>query len=145
MGIVLLKNKFTQSVDVLKISHNIVSKLLNQEEGRKNLTAKFESDIVEDSKSDSYMLKAKYGNIDLMETMLALNLIPNKFENLRINKIQVINPELQEGITASARELKYCFKTLRNHAMKIENGRWREYMEEDNFENNKIHLCSAAE
>jgi len=93
MGIVLLVNKFTQAVDVLKISHNAVSKLLNQEENRKNLTAKFESDINENSKSDSYMLKAKLGNIDLMEAMLAINLIPNRFEDLRINKIQVVNPE----------------------------------------------------
>lgn len=145
MGIVLLVNKFTEAVDVLKISHNAVSKLLNQEENRKNLTAKFESDINENSKSDSYMLKAKLGNIDLIEAMLAINLIPNRFENLRINKIQVINPEHQEGITASARELKYCFKTLRKHAKNIKDGKWKEYMEEDNFENGNIHLCSAAE
>lgn len=145
MGIILLQNKFTKAVDILKISHNNVSRLLNKEENRKNLTAKFESDIVEDSKSDSYMLKSKLGNIDLMEAMLAINLIPNRFEDLRINKIQVINPKMQEGITASARELKYCFKALRKHASKIKDGKWKEYMEEDNFENGKIHLCSAAE
>ena len=145
MGCILLKNKYTNTFDIIKVSHNICTAKLNQVEGRTNLTAKFESDIVEDSKSDSFMLKAKRGNIDLMEVMLAINLMPNRFEDVSINKIKVINPSVQDGMTASARELKYCFKALRNHAKSIDGGKWKEYMAEDNFENGKIHICSATE
>ena len=39
---------------------------------RKNLTGKYEEDIVENSKSDSRMLKAVQGNVELMEAMLVL-------------------------------------------------------------------------
>ena len=145
MGCLILKNKHNNTVDIVKITHNVCTSNLNQVEGRKNLTAKFEADIVEDSKSDSFMLKSKRGNIDLMEIMLAINLMPNRFEDLKINKIKAFNPIVQDGITASARELKYCFKALRNHAKKIDKGKWKEYMEEDNFENGKIHLCTASE
>jgi hypothetical protein len=57
------------------------------------LIGKFEEDINENSKSDSFMLKAKFGNIDLMETMVALNFIPEEFQNgAIISKIHVINP-----------------------------------------------------
>jgi len=42
------------------------------------------------------MLKAKFGNIDLMETMIVLNLIPEEFDNGSvISKIHVINPVWQ--------------------------------------------------
>ena len=41
--------------------------------GRTNLTGRFEEDIIEDSNSNSLMLKGTYGNVELIETLLALN------------------------------------------------------------------------
>ena len=60
---------------VLTIRTNIKDVLFEhkfQNPGRKNLTGKYEEDVVENSKSDSRMLKAVQGNIELMEAMLVL-------------------------------------------------------------------------
>jgi hypothetical protein len=73
-GIILLQNVHTGLVTVLKLtnSHDITRQHKFDGNTRKNLTGKFEEDVVEDSKSDSRMLKAVQGNIELMEAMLVL-------------------------------------------------------------------------
>ena len=70
----LLQNKYTGLVTVLKLtnSRNVLYEHKFQNPGRKNLTGKYEEDVVENSKSDSRMLKAVQGNIELMEAMLVL-------------------------------------------------------------------------
>lgn len=140
LGIILLKNNLTNSFEVIKISKNNLRAQLNNGKSRENLLAKFEEDINEDSKSDSYMLKAKFGNIDLMETMIALNLIPEEFENGSIiSRIHVINPIYQQGMEASSKELLYSFRKL---TQRIED---KELFQENNFDNGRIKLASYAQ
>ena len=74
-GMLLLQNRHTGLVTVLKLT-NSSYKLTHQHhfdnKNRKNLTGKYEEDVVENSKSDSRMLKAVQGNVELMEAMLVL-------------------------------------------------------------------------
>lgn len=73
-GMLLLQNKYTGLVTILKLtnSRDVLYEHKFQNPGRKNLTGKYEEDVVENSKSDSRMLKAVQGNIELMEAMLVL-------------------------------------------------------------------------
>ena len=138
-GIVLLKNNITNNIEVIKISGNNLRAQLNNGRTRENLIGKFEEDINENSKSDSFMLKAKFGNIDLMETMIALNFIPEEFQDgAIISKIHVINPRYNQGMEASSKELKYSFNKLTSF-IKDKN-----IFEENNFENGRIVLADYA-
>jgi len=73
-GMLLVQNKYTGLVTVLKLTnspdltyqHHFANK------NRKNLTGKYEEDVVENSKADSRMLKAVQGNVELMEAMFVL-------------------------------------------------------------------------
>jgi hypothetical protein len=72
-GMLLLQNKHTGLVTVVKLTSSEVDKDVKFEQsGRKNLTAKYEEDVIENSKSDSRMLKAVEGNVELMEAMIVL-------------------------------------------------------------------------
>jgi hypothetical protein len=78
----------------------------------KNLTYGLgESDIIENSKVNSKMLKATKGNIRLMETLLVLNNM-NFTGDLNISQIQVINPKRNIGTWATNEELLYSFNKL---------------------------------
>lgn len=139
-GIIILKNTLTNNFEIVKISSNYLRGQLNNGKSRENLTGKFEEDINEDSKSDSYMLKAKYGNIDLMEAMVALNFIPEEFENgAVISRIHVINPILNQGMEASSKELLYSFDKLTQH-IKDKN-----IFPQNNFGNGRIKLATYAQ
>ena len=72
-----------------------------------NLIGAHESDEFENSRSDSLMLKAANGNIEMMEAMLVLNNI--KFSGTaKIGKISIISPNSKTnmlGLEASNKEL----------------------------------------
>lgn len=139
-GIVLLRNTLTNSFEIVKISNNNLRAQLNNGKTRENLIGKFEEDITEDSKSDSYMLKAKFGNIDLMETMIALNLIPEEFENSGvISRIHVINPVYNQGMEASSKEMLYSFNKLTSFIKD------KSIFEANNFKNGRIKLATYAQ
>lgn len=115
LGILLLENIETNNFEILKLSNNYLKTYLKMG-GRTNLTGRFEEDIVEDSNSNSLMLKGIYGNVELIETLLALNQIPKVFAHRgSIGKIQVINPEYNIGLSASNKELLYSYKKLIEH------------------------------
>lgn len=139
-GIVLLRNTITNNIEVIKISGNNLRAQLNNGSTRENLIGKFKEDIDENSKSDSYMLKAKFGNIDLMETMIALNLIPEEFQDgVIISKMHVINPRYNQGMEASSKELRYSFDKLTSFLKD------REVFGQNNFENGRIILADYAQ
>lgn len=113
LGILVFQNNITNNFEFVKVT-NRNTHLGCFLHGRKHLTSKYEPDIVEDNKSDSLMLDAVYGNIELMETMLAINANPDLFDNGNgsLGQIIVINPAIQRGLTASNKELLYCFNKL---------------------------------
>lgn len=113
-GILLLQNKHTGLVTVLKLtSSNVTDEIRFEHKGRKNLTGKYEEDVVENSKTDSRMLKAVDGNVELMEAMLVLqNLKLGTNDNMNIQEFKLINPYTQTSLPASNREIMYSYNKL---------------------------------
>lgn len=91
--------------------------------GRKNITGRFESDIIENNKTNSLILESIQGNIELMEAMFALNTLPALFDGNKhiLGSVMVINTHDHNGITASNKELLYNFKALAKHVKLPEN------------------------
>ena len=113
-GILLLQNKNTGLVTMLKLTSSDVDKAIKfDNSNRKNLTGKYEEDVVENSKSDSRMLKAYDGNIELMEAMLVLqNLKLGTNDKMNIQEFKLINPYKQTSLPASNKEIMYSFNKL---------------------------------
>lgn len=122
LGIIVLRNKVNvNQIKVLKISNSYLK--YNRHIGGKNRTllcGAFSSDLQENSKPNSLMLKGITGNVELMETIVALNELPSLFQgqyaNAIIDNIQVINPSNGTGISATNEELLYCYKVLSEHS-----------------------------
>ena len=84
------------------------------------MTGKYEEDVVENSKSDSRMLKALQGNVELMEAMIVLqNTQFASNANLNIQEFKIINPYTQASLPASNREIMYSFNKLINLAKEL--------------------------
>lgn len=111
-GIILLQNKTSNLVEVVRVSHQFLKEKVDWGDGRTNLVGAHELDIQEDAKSDSYMLKAVNGNIQLMETMHVLNSI-HFSQPISLGKIQLISTIQQNGLSASNKELMYCWNKFR--------------------------------
>ena len=122
-GLIILRNKNNgQQIDIIKMSgSNLYFNPFEHREGKKKsrntmLTAAFQSDINESSNQNSLMLQGYKGNMELIETMLVLNNIPQLFmgeySSAVVGDIQVINSFRGEGIAAQNEELIYSFKKL---------------------------------
>lgn len=122
LGVILLRNKLTNQIDVVKITTSIVKYNRMFGKGRQGLTGAFEPDMVQATKSKSLMLESVNGNIELMEAMLVLNNMPELFEgNALVGNVQVMNPNYNSGLAAGNRELLYCFNELDKHSKVGEN------------------------
>lgn len=134
-GIILLYNKTIDVVEVVKISNSDLYYQHSWGQGRTNLLGSKEADLNEDSKSDSLILKAVTGNIELMETMAVLNTMEfNK--PLQIANIAVLNPIYGQGTEANSnKELMYNWQKLRQTFD----------LEGDNKFGDSIKLLSLAE
>lgn len=134
LGIILLKNKSTGQLDVLRVCPSPLKDLKHiGGEDRTLLSGNFEPDIVQKSNSKSLMLPSLTGNIELMETMLVLNNLKSVFnKNTAIGTIEVINPYYGNSITASNEQLYYSFKTLDYHHP----------LKENNFKSKQIKMAS---
>ncbi len=133
-GIILLQNRITGQIDVIRISPNNLDQLKHfGGKDRSGLSGAFQSDIVEHSNSNSLMLAARAGNIELMETMLVINNLKNIFnKQSAIGNIIVTNPFYGNSLGASNEELLYCFKVLDKFYNVDANG----------FKSGEIQLCS---
>lgn len=116
-GMILLKNHVTGVIDVLKVSSETDLRYIHNlsTSGKSNLLTGglTQSDLSEKSKFQSLMLQSASGNIEMIEAMLVLNSSINLFgEAGKIGKIQVVNPSVAKGLSASNEELYYSFKQL---------------------------------
>ena len=146
-GILLLQNKNTGLVTVLKLtnSQNLIYQHHFDGKNRKNLTGKYEEDVVENSNTDSRMLKAVQGNVELMEAMFVLqNLKFDDNTNMNVQEIKLINPYTQSSLPASNREIMYSYNKLMSLA-KTHNEDIN--LDTSNFtgENPKINLIKPME
>lgn len=139
-GMILFHNRHSDLIEVVKISLSNLKYENNWGPNRSNLSGAHEVDITENSRSNSLMLKAVNGNIEMMEAMFVLNNIQfNK--GIELGKIQVISPFSTSamGITATNKELSYNWKKLmqisRNLKLDIK----------DNFSSGEIKLINTAE
>lgn len=92
---------------------------------RKGLTGKFEPDVDQQSRSNSLMVEAVNGNLEMMETMLLINQLSG-MEGKTVGSIQVVNPYTGSGLGLSNEELIYSWRELNKHKAvsndKISNG-----------------------
>lgn len=135
-GMILFHNKELNVLEVVKISNRNLKYLNNWGNNRTNLTGAHEIDLKEDSKSGSLMLKAANGNIELMEAMLVLNNL-NIEGQIQLGRIDVVSPfSTAQGLSASNKELKYCWDKLQ---------KLNSLDEEDKFKSGKIKMLTKAE
>lgn len=121
LGVIGLKTKdgiYPEQIDFIKVSTNYLtnhyrSRLSKDSplRSRKGLTGTFEPDIAQQSRSNSLMLEAANGNIELIEAMAIINQIP-ELEGHTIGSISVVNPRQANGISVTNEELIYCWNEL---------------------------------
>lgn len=123
-GIMAIKNTLNNQLDIIKITTDNLDfqHKFSDATDRQLLTGAFEVDAVQLRKPKSLALKAYNGNIHLMETMAVLNSIPSITSGgYVIGNIQVANPHLLQGMSASNEELIYNFNELAGHIEGYEN------------------------
>lgn len=85
-------------IDIVKLSTSDLKRGRELVRGRKLITGAFESDTTEQNKPDFIPLECTYGNMELMEGMIALNKVPELFRDRMLGEIKVINTHTQTGI-----------------------------------------------
>jgi hypothetical protein len=121
-GIILLRNKATYQIDVIKLTNNLTkeTRAIMGKNGVADiktgttLFANFRSDIEEKSKTNSYALRNVNGNMELIESMLILNNIGKQVfaGGYKLGRIRVVNPNMNSALSAENYELLYNFNEL---------------------------------
>lgn len=117
LGIILVKNIDNKSIDVIKISKRKLKRAINlgsKESPRKTILGTYQSDDIEYANSNSLVMESVEGNIELMETMAAINCLQKLFANdsAYLNEMTVVNPSRQESIQTTNKQLLYNFSKL---------------------------------
>lgn len=123
-GIITLKTKDgyePKQIDFIRVStQNLTDSYrkyippTNPFKNRRNLMGQFISDVEEESKSDSLMLSAINGNLELIEMMSVINQIPG-LEGYTIGSLKIVNPRFANGIEVSNEQLLYCWSELNKY------------------------------
>lgn len=136
-GIVMLRNKITDQIDIIKISTAYLKYVKHLNNGTTLLTGAFEPDVKEKVNDRSLMLESANGNIEMMETLLFLNTMPAQFggsyTRACIGNIQVINPGAGTGLSAGNSQLAYSLNKLKQ---------FEAFEGEDNYANGTIRFAS---
>lgn len=144
MGIVLLRDKWSKNIEVIKFTADRITGKVDRFNKNKLVTQAIGISDIVDKSGKNYLFDSVNGNVSLMETMLALNFVaPEVFSKSKVSGIKVINPYINSGLTATNKQLIYNFKTL-NKYRNIDSffGRNRIF-----YDNNggDIKFCTAAE
>lgn len=112
-GLIFFYNRVNDILEVVKVTNKDLYYQHSWGKDRQNILGAKETDLTENSNSDSLILKAVTGNIELMETMAILNTL-NFNKDVQIANVSVLNPVLGQGIeTNSNKELLYNWEKLR--------------------------------
>lgn len=116
-GVIVLRNKRNkQQIDVIKMTSSNLKFNPCKKQKNKLLSAAFQSDIAEKANPDSLMLEQMQGNIELMETLLLFNNIPELFSGeysaAVLGNIQVANSFRGTGMSSPNEQLYYSFKKM---------------------------------
>lgn len=141
LGIILVRNKTTDRIDVIKLSSTFdLDAEIGYGNNRTTLFGNFVSDHVAKSQPNSLVMQSTRGNVELMETMYALNCIPNTFNNNNgfLGEVQVIS-HYNEGGGANNKSLLYNFQKL------IEYSNKEDSPETSYFNGNTIKVASFVQ
>ena len=158
LGIILVENRFTGVINVIKLSNTTWQDLTTpvllggasikdvKKNNRKLITGTFESDIKQKQRPGSLVLDSTYGNIELMQTMNIINMLPSIFgnNNALVGEITVVNSTHQQGITASQKQILYNYRELQNLRNK-ERKKNNQDLVKNNFEDGTIKIASYLE
>lgn len=120
-GIILLKNKETNQLDVIVISDKLLESEYELDRG-KYITGQFVSDIEEDSNTESLAYHSNEGFIELIKAGVLLNQMPKLFDNNTngvIGNIRVVNPKCSEAMTTTNEAFLYNWRTLGKYCKDI--------------------------
>lgn len=120
LGIILVRNLLTGKIDVIKLSYTYdLDAKIEFGNNRNTLFGNYVSDHVAKTSPNSLVMSNTRGNMELMETMYALNCIPSLFnnDNAFIGEIQLLNP-YNEGGGANNKALMYNFWKLIQYSNK---------------------------
>lgn len=154
LGVILVLNKFTRQINVIKVSNatwqtqDSIVKLGGTDyldvKNNKNstITGNFESDIIQRQKPKNLIMESTYGNIELMQTMAILNMLPKLFyENSAvIGEVMVMDPRKQQGSSTTSKQLLYNFNELMRLNKKV-----NKTETENHFQNETIKMLSLTE
>ena len=117
-GIILIKNKLTRQVDVLKLSsYSNLSETIPLGDAKRNHTlfGAFQNDYQADKDPENKAMESAVGNMELMEAMRAIDCIPSLFARdlSSIGSIQVISTSNNMGTSAPNEQLLYNYLRLR--------------------------------
>lgn len=116
LGIITLWNANNRQYNFVKISlQNIQGRFRFGSTSKTTLGGGFKSDVYFKSNPDSMMMDATYGNIELMETMFAINKLSDMFkgDNACVGDILVADPQFGIGVSAASNyELLKTFNEL---------------------------------
>lgn len=119
-GIVMIRNKITNQVDVIKLTTSNPKYIKSTKDGNVLLTRNFKSDSVEQTIQDSKMLEDANGNRELIEAALFLNQMPGMFSGSYntavVGNMIVINPYTGQGVDASNEQILYSLNRLKEYA-----------------------------
>ena len=110
LGIVVMRNLASGNYEILTFTPRRLKKVYKLGNNKK-LTGAFMDDI-EDESRENYVLESKWGNIEILKTLAAIVQTPNVFHGGKINSIQIVNPFLNSGLTATNKQILYTYKKL---------------------------------
>ena len=152
LGLIFLQNIHTHQIDVIKVSE-VTWQELNDSvllgeatAGRarnKTLTGTFESDIKQKQRPKSLVLDSCYGNIELMQAMNVIDMLPRLFMNNHgfLGEITVVDLKKDASLTASNSELLYNY----NELCKLRSKFKKEDKVDNNFESENVKVLSKLE
>ena len=143
-GIIMVKSKNTpKQIDFIRVSTSYLNSDYRKNFGKKSdkifqerrgITGTYESDVVQKSRSNTLIVEAVQGNVELMETMVLINQMRG-IEGCTVGNVQVVNPLYANGLGLSNEELLYCWKELNKH----------DSVAQDNFKNGTIKFATKYE
>lgn len=117
-GIILLKNKETNQLDVIVITDKLLETEFKLDKGS-YVMGQYQSDVSEDSNTESLAFKSNEGFIEMIKAGVMLNQMPNLFANNTdgvIGNIRVVSPKHSEAMTSTNEAFLYNWKQLSKYS-----------------------------
>lgn len=115
LGIFVFQHKTSGIYDVVRVTKDNL-RLSVSNNGTSTVLGKFISTEQAGRISEFKPLESSIANIQLMETMCALNILATQFRNGRLGSLKIINPQIGQSEVPSIEQLKSNFAFLTSKA-----------------------------